>query len=105
MEATLKKGSRHLYHKRTFYLDEDSWQILVVDQYDSQGQIWRLSEAYAINFYEVPLVFPTLEAHYDLQNGRYLALGLNNQERPEIFNPKMNSKDFTPDGLRRLGRR
>jgi len=105
VEATLKKGYRHQYHKRTFYLDEDSWQILVADQYDGRDNIWRVSEAYAINFYEVPLVFQTLEVHYDLQNGRYLALGLNNQERPEIFNRKMNSKDFTPDGLRRQGRR
>ena len=25
VEATLKEGARHVYHKRIFYLDEDSW--------------------------------------------------------------------------------
>lgn len=125
VEATLKTGARHIYARRTFYFDEDSWHILAVDQYDNDeydpedclkmvaqegaharcGKLWRVSEAHAINYYEVPLFFQTLEVHYDLQNGRYLALGLNNQERPEIFNSKMNEIDFTVDGLRRLGRR
>ena len=31
VDATLKEGARHIYKRRTFYLDEDSWQIVVVD--------------------------------------------------------------------------
>ena len=85
--------------------DEDSWQILAMDQYDNRGQIWRVSEAHVINFYQVPLLLSTLDVHYDLQNGRYLALGLNNKERPEIFNREMRKRDFTPNALRRSGRR
>lgn len=27
VEATLKPGARHVYGKRRFYLDEDTWQI------------------------------------------------------------------------------
>jgi hypothetical protein len=105
VEAKLKEGTSHIYARRTFYIDEDSWQILAVDQYDSRGDIWRVSEAHVINYYQVPLLWQTLEAHYDLQNGRYLAIGLNNQERPEIFNTEMDQNEFTPDALRRLGRR
>ena len=26
LEATLKPGARHIYKKRVFYIDEDSWQ-------------------------------------------------------------------------------
>ena len=29
VEATLKEGMRHQYKRRTFYIDEDSWQIVV----------------------------------------------------------------------------
>ncbi|MDA2910837.1 DUF1329 domain-containing protein [Nitrospiraceae bacterium AH_259_D15_M11_P09] len=105
VDARLKKDMRHIYARRTFYIDEDSWQILAVDQYDARGEIWRVSEAHVINYYEVPFLWQTLEVHYDLQNGRYLALGLNNQERPERFNIEMNKRDFTPDALRRRGRR
>ena len=105
VEAKLKEGARHLYARRTFYLDEDSWQILAVDQYDRHGKIWRVSEAHVINYYEVPLLWQTLEAHYDLQNGRYLLLGLNNQRKVERFNSEMDPKNFKPAALRRKGRR
>ncbi|MEE4253622.1 MAG: DUF1329 domain-containing protein, partial [Desulfuromusa sp.] len=31
VEATLREGARHLYKKRVFYIDEDSWQIMVAE--------------------------------------------------------------------------
>ncbi|HSN68435.1 MAG TPA: DUF1329 domain-containing protein, partial [Thermoanaerobaculia bacterium] len=54
VDATLKPGERHIYKRRTFYIDEDSWQILAMDQYDNRDQLWRVSEAHVINFYNVP---------------------------------------------------
>lgn len=45
VDATLKPGQRHLYKRRTFYVDEDSWQILAVDCYDGRDQLWRVQEA------------------------------------------------------------
>ncbi|MCF5632885.1 DUF1329 domain-containing protein, partial [Pseudomonas syringae] len=41
VEGTLKLSSRHVYSRRTLYLDEDSWQAAIVDQYDGRGQLWR----------------------------------------------------------------
>ena len=41
VEATLKPGKRHIYAKRTFYLDEDSWVALASDEYDARGQLYR----------------------------------------------------------------
>jgi hypothetical protein len=106
VDANLKEGTSHIYPRRTFLLDEDSWQILVVDQYDHQKEIWRVSEAHVINYYEVPLLWQTFEVHYDLQNGRYAVLGMNNEDRIDhLFNVKMDIKDFTPNALRRKGRR
>jgi len=105
VDATVKTGTRHIYKRRTFYIDEDSWQILLVDQYDSRDQIWRVSEGHAINYYDVPTFWYTVEAHYDLQSGRYLALGLNNEERMYDFKAKLSVQDFTTAALRREGRR
>jgi hypothetical protein len=105
VEATLRQGTSHIYARRTIYLDEDSWQILSVDQYDGRGELWRISEAHAIQYYEVPLFWQTVEAHYDLQNGRYLALGLNNNEGPVRFDAPMSPDEFTPDSIRRAGQR
>ncbi|MHB8709435.1 MAG: DUF1329 domain-containing protein, partial [Desulfuromonadales bacterium] len=88
VEGTLKEGTSHIYKKRTFYVDEDSWQILAMDQYDSRGQLWRVSEAHCINYYEVPTFWSTVETHYDLQSGRYIAINLTNETAPFNFDVK-----------------
>ncbi|WP_207476292.1 DUF1329 domain-containing protein [Arenibaculum pallidiluteum] len=103
VDATLKPGTSHVYSRRTFYIDEDSWQILVVDHYDQRGQIWRLAEAYPINYYDVPVLWTTLEASYDLQSGRYTAVGFDNRERMYEFGVPLSAGDFSPDALRREG--
>lgn len=106
VDATLKEGTRHLYKRRTFYVDEDSWQVLVVDQYDNRDQLWRVSEGHGINYYDVPTYWTTVEAHYDLQEGRYLGFGLNN-EAPYTydFSVELGPQDFTTGALRRAGKR
>ncbi len=105
IEAKLKPGTSHLYSRRTFYIDEDSWQILAADQYDGRGQIWRVSEAHCINYYDAQVFWSTLEVHIDLQNGRYLAIGLDNENDMYDFNLKRTPADYTPDSLRRDGLR
>jgi len=105
IEAKLKEGSRHIYGKRTFYIDEDSWQVLMIDKYDNRGQIWRVSEGHVINYYDQQILWTTLEVQYDLQSARYLVLGLNNQEKMYDFSVKRKKANYTPSSLRRAGRR
>ncbi|MDH3638217.1 MAG: DUF1329 domain-containing protein [Gammaproteobacteria bacterium] len=106
VDATVKEGTRHIYKRRTFYVDEDSWQVLAVDQYDNRDQLWRASEGHVINYYDVPNLWTTVEAHYDLQSGRYIAVGLNNEETFTYdFSASLNRGEFTPAALRRSGRR
>ncbi len=104
VDATLKEGASHIYKRRTLYLDEDSWQILVADIYDNRDQLWRVSEAHVINYYEKPLIWATLEVHTDLQGGRYLALGLDNEFDMCTYDTAFTARDFTPAALRREGR-
>jgi hypothetical protein len=103
VEATLKPGASHLYARRTFYVDEDSWQILAVDQYDSRGQLWRVSEAHCINYYDALTFWSTLEVHTDLQAGRYLAIGLDNDMPMYDFSIERTDRDYSPGALRRSG--
>lgn len=105
VDATLKPGARHLYKRRTFYIDEDSWQVLAVDQYDNRDQLWRVSEGFAMTYYNVPSLWTSLEVHTDLQAGRYLAIGLVNESEPYNFNVTFKGTDFTPAALRRQGTR
>ena len=102
--ATLKPGERHIYAKRHMYIDEDSWQIALVDHYDGRGQLWRVGEGHAQYHYDQKVAGYTLEALYDVIAGRYLALGMNNEEkRGYEFGFKASSADYTPAALRNAG--
>ncbi|MCO7521510.1 MULTISPECIES: DUF1329 domain-containing protein [Pseudomonas] len=102
--ATLKPGQRHIYAKRDFYIDEDTWQAAVIDQYDGRNQLWRVSEAHAQPYYNVQVPWYTLEAIYDLQSGRYLALGMKNEEKSAYnFGFSASKADFQPAALRQAG--
>jgi hypothetical protein len=103
VEATLKPGERHIYAKRVFYVDEDSWSILAADLYDGRGELWRVHEAHQVQRYDVLSAFHISEAVYDLQAGRYLAYGLENEEKHAVFNLKADLKDYSPAALRRSG--
>jgi hypothetical protein len=102
VEATLKPGKRHVYAKRVFYIDEDSWQIAHADAYDGRGELWRAHEIDAVQFYDAPTQWFAAEVFYDLQARRYLVTGLGNQEKPMKFGAKVEASYFSPDNLRRL---
>ncbi len=105
VEANLKEGTRHQYKKRVFYIDEDSWQIAITDIYDTQDELWRVGMSHALNYYEVPALWSTLEVFHDLKSGRYLALGLDNEDEMYDFSAKRTKNDFTPAALRRAGKK
>jgi hypothetical protein len=104
VDSTLKPGQSHLYSRRTLYVDEDSWQILAIDCYDSRGQLYRVQEGHPINYYELPAINTDLELVMDLSSGRYLALGLQNEEpRSYDYSVKLTAADFQPSVLERRG--
>lgn len=43
VEATVAPGKRHAVPKRTFYFDEDTWVMVLMDGYDAEGKLWRTS--------------------------------------------------------------
>ncbi len=105
VEATLKPGTSHIYSKRVFYLDEDSWTPVASDKYDGRGELWRFSEQHSENWYNIPTIFPTAEVHNDLQSGRYIAMGLRSEEKLIYEAIKRTAGDYTPSNLRGTGTR
>ncbi len=75
VQAKLKEGKQHVYSKRTFYLDEDSWVALASDNYDSKGQLYKVGFAYMAPSYDVPAPYADTFGHYDLGSGNYSLLG------------------------------
>lgn len=102
--ATLKAGERHIYAKRDMYIDEDTWQAVVIDHYDGRGSLWRVAEAHSQYYYDKQVPWYTVETLYDVISGRYLALGMKNEEKKAYdFGYKAATTDFTPAALRQAG--
>jgi hypothetical protein len=70
VEATVKPNTRHIAPKRTYYLDEDSWNLLLAEDYDGQGKIFKVREGYAIPVYETGTCDVSAFAQYNLTEGR-----------------------------------
>lgn len=107
VDGKLKPGARHIYSRRTLFLDEDSWGAAVVDQYDGRGDLWRVSMAYLKNFYDVPTVWTALDTFHDLQARRYGVQWLDNEEpgTVDFSQPSPGDAAFTPAALRRKASR
>jgi hypothetical protein len=105
VEARLRNGYRHINPRRTYYLDEDSYQVLMTDHYDVRGDLWRYSEAHPINYYDVPVFWTTIEIHHDLDSRRFASYRQDPRKPVAAFNMEMNPRDFTPQALRRMGRK
>lgn len=108
---TLKPGFRHLAPRRVAYFDEDGWIGALGDQYDARGNLWRVSEAYLMNFYNLPMMYFWGDDHSDIINGRHSALnayynvGPKGQAAPPDFSAKgmPDPELYTPAGLRKFG--
>ena len=104
VEANLKDGQRHVYAKRHFFINEDNWQAAEIDHYDSRGGLWRIAEAISQQRFEHEVPGYAIETLYDLQNGRYAAIGMTNEERKNYeLDFSASSADYTPNALRASG--
>jgi hypothetical protein len=99
VEGRLKEGMRHVYSRRVFYVDEDSWQISASDSYDLNGGLWRTSLAFGLNYYTVPVHLSTLEVFHDLIENRYYVDGLDNRRAPYEFLDGADPREFSPNAL------
>lgn len=109
VEATVKEGKRHLYGKRVLYLDEDSWWVLVQDLYDKRGNLWRVMEGTLVPIAELPSCNLDATFSFDLVAERYVADQVKTLEPLSDWlagrEGRVPEGIFTPDALRRLGRR
>ncbi len=102
LEAQLKPQARHVYSKRVYYIDEDSWSIALVDAYDTRGELWRTRMMLLFQAYTAPGMFSAGEVQHDFQVRKTLFTGFQNEEKPVEFNKKFSPSDFTIDALRRM---
>ena len=107
VEATLKDGKRHVVPKRKYYIDEDSWQILLQDGWDAQGNIWRLNYALTLLCPDIPALTGLVNwGTYNLQTGAYFYnAAQNGQEKQYAPIKRLRKSFFSPGELANQGAR
>ncbi|MGH8441802.1 MAG: DUF1329 domain-containing protein, partial [Nevskiaceae bacterium] len=96
IEATERGGRRHQFGKRVFYLDEDSWNVVLVENQDRNGALWRFQEGHLLTSYDVPSTNAYPIVTYDLKDGRYFVHRLLAEDPPLKYNVAMRENDFLP---------
>ncbi len=99
VEATLKPGKRHIYGKRLFYLDEDSWAALASDRYDRHGKLIRTIFATMAYSYDAQAIFPDSYCNYDLITGGYNIVNMLGGGGWLRYTAPRSDKEWSPDAL------
>jgi hypothetical protein len=94
VEATLKPGKRHIYGKRVFYVDEDSWVAVASDEYDARGQLYRSGFSHSSFSYDVPAMWVDTQVFYDFTAGLYAVLGLTGEYQGVKYMSELPAETF-----------
>ncbi|MDZ3993504.1 DUF1329 domain-containing protein [Pseudomonas sp. Teo4] len=103
VEGTLKGNARHIYAKRRFYLDEDSWFALASDQYDARGQLYRGSYSFFTQSYDVQTPNNNPHVVYDLVGGSYNINGLIGPHGGIEYIAPLSKAQWSPEALAGAG--
>lgn len=106
VEANLRHGKRHIYGKRRFYVDEDSWNIVMTENYDGRGELWKVVLINNIYEYNVQGYVNRAMMFHELRAGGYITIRLvNDSEQMDYTVPAKGESYYAPTNVRKLGRR
>jgi hypothetical protein len=102
VEGELKEGVRHLYKKRRYYIDEDTWMAVASEVYDARDNLWRVGFAYVNDMYDIDKVYNWTYGFYDVLQGIYNVV---NKPMPGKYKNGVTEGDdyFTSRGMARGG--
>jgi hypothetical protein len=114
VEATLKSGFRHVAPHRFYYVNEDSWNIVELTDFDANGKVWKNVESFPIPVWELGGVCNfSSYTMWDLQAGRYTEDYFSAGQGQDMYWFPAGTKDrqdlkpdfFTPEMLRSISDR
>jgi hypothetical protein len=92
VEANIRPGTSHTFKKRVMYVDEDGWNIVLVDDYDNRDELYQFQEGHLIFAYNILASTTTPEVIYHFTSGRYFITAAANEDKPND-----ESVSFSPD--------
>jgi hypothetical protein len=104
VEAALKAGQRHQAPKGVYYLDEDTWQAMLGDRWDANGQLWKTTWNFNYLMPDFPGTVQQTFGFYDLLSGQaYISNVLNDKSFHHRPTARWPDTMFTGEGLAAQG--
>ncbi|MFT7127761.1 MAG: hypothetical protein ACI9HX_001440, partial [Pseudoalteromonas tetraodonis] len=105
IEASKRSGASHHFRKRRFYLDEDTWGVVMADNYNATNRLWKFQEGHSLYRHQEQATVISPQVVYDLTDMRYFISGLTNEESAVEFNTREVSPSFfTTSTAKRLAK-
>lgn len=101
VESVNKEDQRHTFAKRTIYLDEDSWNVVAIDNYDHEGKIMQFQEGHLVFNHNVLAASTSPEVIYHFNSGRYFTTAMMNEDQPYDQTVSFTDSHFEPNTVQK----
>ena len=99
VEATLKQGARHVYARRVFYVDEDSWTALASDEYTADGKLSHSVFALLSQSYDAGVPFSVNHVAYNFETGAYFMAFFPGAHSGVRYVEPLPASQWSPDAM------
>ncbi len=100
VDATLRQGQRHQAPKGRYYCDEDTWDCVLGDRWDANGQLWKTVWSAPFVAPDIPAVVIGQFGFNDLLSGTAFIGNLYNSKPAQYpVKPLYQDSVFTPDAM------
>ncbi len=101
VEADNKPDQRHTFKKRRIYLDEDSWNVVAIDNYDQQDKLMQFQEGHLVMHTNILAATTQPEIIYHLNSGRYFVTAMANEDKPYDLTVTFNDNVFEAETVQK----
>lgn len=101
VEANNKEDQRHTFSKRVMYFDEDSWNLVAIDNYDHEGKLTQFQEGHLVPYFNNLSATTHVETIYHLNSGRYFVTAMINEDEPYDGTVRLTDNTFEPRTIQR----
>ncbi|HKY91987.1 MAG TPA: DUF1329 domain-containing protein [Nevskiaceae bacterium] len=102
VEANIRPGTSHTFKKRVMYIDEDSWNIVLVDDYDNRDELYQFQEGHLVFAYNVLAATTLPEVIYHFTSGRYFITAAINEDKPYDLSVNFSPDYFTSASVQKM---
>ena len=100
VDAALRQGQRHQAPKSRYYCDEDTWNCVLADRWDANGQLWKTLWAQTFVAPDLPGSPIGSFGFNDLVSGAAFVSNLYNSKAGQYaVKPRFPEDHFTPDAM------